>query len=213
MSQAPEIFDEEDKERISLELKKEAIEYGIQDTRESIFEFFISRVRSRLHLVFATSPSGSLFRQRCRMYPSLVNSCTIDWYDEWETEALRSVAKAHLDVADFGAEDERSIGFHDAVSNACVFIYKSIELASEAYLQELRRCFFVTPKSYIDFIQLFRALLSTKKKEYDFKLTRMSSGLSKVAEAKELVTVMQQDLINLGPVLEQRAKVRKHFPS
>ena len=142
------------------------------------------------------------------MYPSLINCCTIEWYDEWPSEALRSVAKAHLVVEDFGEEAEQSIYFHDAISDACVLIHKSVELASNTYLQELRRHFYVTPKSYIEFIQLYRSLLKEKKREYEFNLKRMSSGLSKVAEAKELVAVMQEDLIKLGPVLEQRSKVR-----
>ena len=29
---------------------------------------------------------------RCRQFPSLVNCCTIDWFDEWPREALQSVA-------------------------------------------------------------------------------------------------------------------------
>ena len=207
LSQAPALFDEDDKERISLELKKEAIEQGIEDSKEQIFEFFLSRVRSRLHIVFATSPSGSLFRQRCRTYPALINCCTIDWFDEWTVEALRSVANAHLVVEDFGKNMEESSSFHDAISNSCVLIHKSVESASNSYLQELRRHFYVTPKSYIEFVQLYKSLLKEKKREFEFNLNRISSGLLKVAEAKELVAVMQEDLIKLGPILEQRSKV------
>ena len=38
------------------------------------------------------SPIGDAFRQRLRMFPSLVNCCTIDWFREWPMEALKSVA-------------------------------------------------------------------------------------------------------------------------
>ena len=207
LSHSPEIFDEDDKEKISMELKKDAIEQGIQNSKEQIFEFFLSRVRSRLHIVFATSPSGSLFRQRCRMYPALINCCTIDWYDKWSAEALRSVAKAHLVLDDFCEDEEKSRHFHDTISDACVLMHQSVESASSSYLQELRRHFYVTPKSYIEFIQLYKSVLRDKRREYDFNLKRMSSGLLKVAEAKDLVAVMQEDLIKLGPVLEQRSKV------
>ncbi|XP_065071378.1 dynein axonemal heavy chain 6-like isoform X2 [Rhopilema esculentum] len=206
LSQAPDIFDEEDKERISLELKKEAIEQGIHESKEHVFEFFLSRVRSRLHLVFATSPSGSLFRQRCRLYPSLINCCTIDWYDEWPSEALQAVAQAHLDAKDFSDDESNALLLHQAISNSCVSIHKSVEAASAAYLQELQRHFYVTPRSYIEFIQLYRSLLEKKRREYNFNLQRMSTGLRKVAESKEMVSVMKEELVNLGPVLEQRSK-------
>ena len=207
LSRASDIFDEEDKERIALELKKDAIEQGIHDSKDHIFDFFISRVRSRLHLVFSTSPSGSLFRQRCRIYPSLVNCCTIDWYDEWSEQALQCVAEAHLYSKEFSPDKKKAVDLHKAISNACVSIHKSVESACKTYLQELRRHFHVTPKSYIEFIQLYRSLLKKKKTEYEFNLTRMRKGLWKVAEAKEMVNVMKEELINLGPVLEKRAMV------
>lgn len=45
-----------------------------------VFQYFISRVRQKLHIVLCMSPVGEAFRSRCRMFPSLVNCCTIDWF-------------------------------------------------------------------------------------------------------------------------------------
>lgn len=45
-----------------------------------VFQHFISRVRQKLHIVLCMSPVGEAFRSRCRMFPSLVNCCTIDWF-------------------------------------------------------------------------------------------------------------------------------------
>jgi hypothetical protein len=49
-------------------------------TKMTIHNFFISRVRSMLHCVLAMSPIGEAFRNRLRMFPSLVNppSCDIN---------------------------------------------------------------------------------------------------------------------------------------
>ena len=41
---------------------------------------FIDRVRDQLHVVLAMSPIGDALRTRLRMFPSLVNCCTIDWF-------------------------------------------------------------------------------------------------------------------------------------
>lgn len=38
------------------------------------------------------SPIGDDFRRRVRMFPSLVNCCTIDWFFEWPEDALATVA-------------------------------------------------------------------------------------------------------------------------
>lgn len=52
-------------------------------SRDAVFNHFISRVRNNLHVVLCMSPVGDAFRTRCRMFPSLVNCCTIDWFTEW----------------------------------------------------------------------------------------------------------------------------------
>lgn len=46
----------------------------------ALFNMFIDRVRDQLHIVLAMSPIGDAFRTRLRMFPSLVNCCTIDWF-------------------------------------------------------------------------------------------------------------------------------------
>ena len=55
------------------------------------------------------SPIGEVFRARLRMFPSLVNCCTIDWFSAWPDEALRSVASTFLgeihELEDSGSTD------------------------------------------------------------------------------------------------------------
>jgi dynein heavy chain len=57
-----------------------------------LYMYFVDQCRTNLHMVIAMSPFGDAFRTRLRMFPSLVNCCTIDWFSEWPEEALRSVA-------------------------------------------------------------------------------------------------------------------------
>ena len=58
-----------------------------------------SQVRENLHIVLCCSPIGASFRNRCRMFPALVNCCTIDWFSEWPDEALLSVAQAEIEAS------------------------------------------------------------------------------------------------------------------
>jgi len=46
----------------------------------ALFNFFIQLCRDQLHIVLAMSPIGDAFRRRLRMFPSLINCCTIDWF-------------------------------------------------------------------------------------------------------------------------------------
>ncbi|CAN0501439.1 unnamed protein product, partial [Scytosiphon promiscuus] len=47
---------------------------------------YINRVRTNIHIVLCMSPLGEAFRTRLRMFPSIVNCCTIDWFMEWPDE-------------------------------------------------------------------------------------------------------------------------------
>ena len=46
----------------------------------AMFAFFVNRVRENLHIIIAFSPIGDAFRNRLRQFPSLINCCTIDWF-------------------------------------------------------------------------------------------------------------------------------------
>ena len=72
--------------------------------RDGIFAYFINQVQNKLHIVLCMSPVGDAFRSRCRMFPSLVNCCTIDWFTEWPKEALLSVAETFFENIDLGED-------------------------------------------------------------------------------------------------------------
>ena len=46
----------------------------------ALFAFFVNRCKENLHVVVAFSPIGDAFRNRLRQFPSLINCCTIDWF-------------------------------------------------------------------------------------------------------------------------------------
>lgn len=54
------------------------------------------RICKSLHIFMIVSPTGPNFRQNCRVYASMISSCTIDWYEKWPEEALLVVANSFL---------------------------------------------------------------------------------------------------------------------
>lgn len=100
-------------------------------------------MRASLHLVLCFSPVGDAFRQRLRMFPSLVNCTTIDWFNNWPLEALRSVARsfcADLELGQSVYDDAGSAKMLEGVLSACVHVHQSVEAKSKRYYEELRRC-------------------------------------------------------------------------
>ncbi len=88
----------EDKDQINRALKSEAADYGIY---ENIVEnFFYNRMKNNLHFQICMSPIGESFRNRLRMFPSLVNCCQMSWFNEWPKEALFTVAIKFIERID-----------------------------------------------------------------------------------------------------------------
>jgi dynein heavy chain len=42
------------------------------------------------------SPAGDSLRIRSRKFPSLINCCSIDWFNSWSEEALMNVANKFI---------------------------------------------------------------------------------------------------------------------
>lgn len=66
--------------------------------RQQLFQFFVHEVKAHLHVVLAFSPVGDAFRNRLRLFPSLVTCTTINWFTLWPQDALQSVAERALEV-------------------------------------------------------------------------------------------------------------------
>ena len=58
-------------------LSEEAVKDGIVDTPETMFNFFIERVRSNLHIILCMSPVGDPFRFANKAVFRIVSSARI----------------------------------------------------------------------------------------------------------------------------------------
>ena len=158
--EVPNLFEPDEYELVIIGCRPAAKELGIAEgNRDGIYEFFINRVRNNLHIVLCMSPVGSSFRTRCRMFPSIVNCCTIDWFTEWPKEALLSVAKNAFEEVDLGTEEVKA-----AVCEMCMEIHTSVASMAERFYQELKRNYYTTPTSYLELITLYLSMLVDKKK-------------------------------------------------
>ena len=63
-----------------MQIKGQQLNLQMEMTPLNMYNMFIERVRRNLHVVLAFSPIGDAFRARIRMFPSLINCCTIDWF-------------------------------------------------------------------------------------------------------------------------------------
>ncbi|XP_053132344.1 dynein axonemal heavy chain 3 isoform X3 [Hemicordylus capensis] len=195
----PNIFAADEKAEIVEKMQSAARTEGrrIEATPLAMYNFFIERVKKNLHIVLAMSPIGDAFRNRLRMFPSLINCCTIDWFQRWPTDALEMVANKFLE--DVKLEDE----IRKSVVSMCKYFQESVRELSVSYYNVLRRHNYVTPTSYLELILTFKALLNSKRHEVDMMRNRYLVGLQKLDFAASQVAVMQKELTALQPELIQ----------
>ncbi|KAL8435730.1 hypothetical protein ACSSS7_002267 [Eimeria intestinalis] len=78
----PNLYKKEDMEEIMKVCKAFCKQQGVAPTKANIFNAYLNRVKSILHFILAMSPLEINFRTWLRMFPSLTNCCTIDWFPE-----------------------------------------------------------------------------------------------------------------------------------
>jgi len=183
---------------------------GLAPTKTNIFNLYVQRVRTNLHVVLAFSPLGEEFGKRILMFPALINNCTIDWFSEWPTEALYNVAKQQLGGGVDSAASENnvldSLPNVDGVLKQFSLMHKTVEKGAVKFLDETKRCTYVTPTSYLELLSTFMKVLEKKRKDVGTMLHRFQSGLDKLASAEEQTKTMEEELTALQPVLKQTSE-------
>ncbi|XP_071616680.1 dynein axonemal heavy chain 3 [Heliangelus exortis] len=195
----PSIFPADEKAEIAEKMQNAARMENkkIETSPIAMYNFFIERVKKNLHIVLAMSPIGDAFRNRLRMFPSLINCCTIDWFQTWPTDALEMVANKFLE--DVELDDD----IRKEVVSMCKYFHESVRELSIDYYTILRRHNYVTPTSYLELILTFKTLLNRKRQEVDMMRTRYLTGLQKLEFASSQVSEMQKELTDLQPELIQ----------
>ncbi|KAH9558616.1 hypothetical protein CY35_06G017100 [Sphagnum magellanicum] len=181
-------------------IRTRAKKAGKDGSIAELYIYFIELCRTNLHMVMCMSPFGDNFRTRLRMFPSLVNCCTIDWFSEWPEEALHSVA------TNFVASIDIDESLQEPVRDMCMLFHQHAATLAVTFLQEAQRFIYVTPTSYLELLATYKDLLQKKRKEIDSIRTRFKMGLEKLYFAESQVTVMKESLVALQPILIKTAE-------
>ncbi|XP_055269255.1 dynein axonemal heavy chain 12 [Moschus berezovskii] len=200
--EVPNIFAADEKQEV-MEGVRPAAQVGNKHGELSplaLFAFFVNRCKENLHVVVAFSPIGDAFRNRLRQFPSLINCCTIDWFQPWPEDALERVAVKFLETLELTDIERQEI------VPICKHFHTSIMELSERFLQELGRHNYVTATSYLELIASFRQLLTKRRQAIMEAKQRYVNGLDKLAFAESQVGEMKTELVQLQPKLEE-AKV------
>lgn len=154
-------------------------------------------------MVLAMSPLSDKFATRLRMFPSLINCCTLDWFSEWPNEALLGVGRGQLEQY---ADEFKIRENFDKVVDMFRYMHKSVETISERYLKELRRHNYVTPTSYLELLSMYKKITIEKNNRSNNLFKRFKDGLEKLRSSEEDVKKLEEKLRRDTPLLEEANK-------
>ena len=192
----PNLYPKDEIMSILEMVRPRAKRVGKDKSVSDLYDFFVEQCRYNLHTVVCMSPVGDAFRSRLRMFPSLVNCCTIDWFSQWPQDALKSVATQFLAEVDLSTPELRA-----ACEDMCIEFHVKIRQLAQKFLEEEQRYYYATPTSYLELINTYKKLLKAKRLEVSTVRDRYEIGLEKLLSAEESVSVMKEELIALQPVL------------
>ncbi|KAJ8924399.1 hypothetical protein NQ315_007195, partial [Exocentrus adspersus] len=185
----PSLFTDDDKEQIIGQCRAAAKNAGFAITRDGVWQYFIQQCQDNLHVVLSMSSAGDILSKRCRSFPGLVNNSTIDWIFPWPLQALESVASVFL--KDYPKIPDM---YKTNIIKHVVFVHQLVIQYTVDYTVKLRRKNYITPKHYLDFITTYLRLLEEKDNYINNQCERLTSGLTKIAEATVDLDVLNKKL-------------------
>jgi dynein heavy chain len=194
--EVPNLFPVDEKAAVMEAARVKAKSFGkILETQSELWGYFVERCKVNLHMILCFSPIGNAFRERLRQFPSIINCCTIDWFQPWPKDALEAVAMKFLKDVDLPEQQRLNI------MEVCKKFHVDVQTLTKQFLNEAGRHNYVTPTSYLELLSLFSTLLGVKQKEVSDQRARYANGLDKLTFTAGQVSAMQEELTALRPSL------------
>ena len=197
----PNLYKTEDLEPIFKVGKLICMEKNLQVSKMNMFQCYLGQVKRNVHMIIAMSPLGEVFRARLRMFPSLVNCCTIDWFSEWPEEALLGVGRGQILAADLALEESL-----DACVAMFTTIHQSVERKVVAFREVLGRPSYVTPTSFLELLAAYATILRSKRKAVEWSKNRLVRGLEVLEKAGAEIATLKEQIDRMAPDLERTKK-------
>ena len=130
-----------------------------------------------------------------------------------------SSLKLALEVASKSKKDEikektlssfRGVNIKQELIQLCIRIHTDVRNAAQKFDAEMRRKVYITPKSYLDLMGLYKTLLREKRRELGGEREHLQNGVKKLEETNLRIGELQVTLNRLKPKLvEKQEEVEK----
>ena len=200
--EVPNMWKVDEIEMICQDLRPLAQQMKREDNKDSLLELFVHLVRENLHICLTFSPVGDKLRERCRQFPSIIDCCTIDWFERWPDDALESVAMSQISLCG----DSVLINSTEVLAKIAVTMHNDVIDFADQFFDELKRKYYITPTSYLELLKTYLKMFSENKSLIPFSIKRYTVGLEKLKDTNEQIVGLQEKIKKFEPILAQKAK-------
>lgn len=222
----PHLFQAEDKTRImdAMQSVAKTLDNTIDTTPAALYRLFIERIRANLRITLVASMLNDNLKSYLHCFPTLWNSCSLDYFAAWPDDALTSIAEKFIGnlplvhpmltkqtSTDITANDAieppikpiRLCTFEISLSKLMIYFNETVDIARKQLLNDYNRPTYTTPSTFLEMLALFKAIYHRKYTDISQKRERYTTGLEKLASAAQQVGDMQKKLFDLQPKLKQ----------
>lgn len=139
-------------------------------------------------------------------FPGLISGCTLDWFHPWPKDALRAVSAHFLSEYKLSCTDEVKTELIEVMGD----VQDNVSDACFNYYNRFRRQCYVTPRSYLCYIEAYKSIYQQELENIQILAFRMSNGLNKLIDAAAQVDDLRQVLIkNQEEIAVKNVQVEK----
>eukprot|EP00327_Prymnesium_parvum_P015469 CAMPEP_0113281722 /NCGR_PEP_ID=MMETSP0008_2-20120614/28451_1 /TAXON_ID=97485 /ORGANISM="Prymnesium parvum" /LENGTH=3313 /DNA_ID=CAMNT_0000132155 /DNA_START=19 /DNA_END=9960 /DNA_ORIENTATION=- /assembly_acc=CAM_ASM_000153 len=181
----PGLFEQQELDTLLAPLKEEMGNAGFK--HRTIFDFFVSRVQTYLHVVLSMDPNNSTFATRCESNPALFTRCKMLWMSAWETDSMERIARATLEKvpSDMLPEKQRA-----PLTKQMVLLHQKIQARGSED---------AAPRKYVSFVNMWQKVFVAARQKLSKRVEHLRGGLDKLVEAGAEVDKLSKKAV------EQRA--------
>ena len=171
------------------------------------FSFFAKNARKNLHIILVMDCSSPEFVIRCESNPALYKECAILWNHDLSSDTYITLPKSIMNATKDNETAEskkiqRQITVNDKLSLSFYEMHKTIDSSS------------ATPAKFINFVSSYENVYEGKKDKILERKDKLSKGVSKLKEAREIVAKLKKEAAVQEKILaEKQGLIMKFSPT
>eukprot|EP01022_Parablepharisma_sp_SALTPOND_P023029 TRINITY_DN475_c0_g1_i1.p1 TRINITY_DN475_c0_g1~~TRINITY_DN475_c0_g1_i1.p1 ORF type:complete len:3195 (-),score=434.63 TRINITY_DN475_c0_g1_i1:26360-35944(-) len=179
----PGLYTSEELEQIFAALQDE---FKTQYVHRHIFEYFKAKIKANLRIVLSLDYTHPSFLTYCANNPALYSKCGIIWRTQWSRSSMLNLCAKELNDL-LGKNEARK----EIYANSIMLHNVCVKLGA-------------TPLKYFHLLANYRKIYGLKIDSQGDQSKRLSSGLSKLSEAENLVEKLLAEVTRSKNELSQK---------